>query len=65
MKRLTRYLAVFAALIGVAGFVLYFTSDYFRAWVRRPSYMYECKVEKGLPDSVCMAGGALKDLFGQ
>ncbi|MDF1561769.1 MAG: hypothetical protein P1V51_01925 [Deltaproteobacteria bacterium] len=55
---------ILVALIGLAGGILYFTSDYFRAWVRRPAYMYDCKVKQGLPDSVCMAGGALKDFFG-
>jgi len=65
-RRMRRRFRKLLALCGAAllfGAVLYFTSDVFRAFVRRPSYMWDCKIKRELPDTICLAGAALKDLF--
>jgi hypothetical protein len=50
--------ATFVVLLFMSA-MFYLSSSTFKAWVHHPLWMYSCKVEKQLPDALCLIGVAL------
>lgn len=61
MKTLNQVAWAILAIVAL-GMVLWFTSPYFRAWMKYPVGMYRCTVTKKLPAEMCVWATQLGEL---
>jgi hypothetical protein len=61
-RRLLRFLLTALVVLVAAGAGLYQVSDTFRAWVHHPRQMWRCKIDRGLPDGICVASVKARSL---
>lgn len=60
-KKLSK-LGLAAFLVAAIFATLWFTSAYFRAWIKYPAHMYRCDVEMGWPAEACVGMAAFRSM---